>query len=314
MRECLAQRVPRAGRPRCLLRWHSVPQKTPWRVSIIWSTEPPNPHGDRESSRKKAPIVMASPDHHRLNQRVLTFLRQFPGSEDLDALPPPSGHAPDQRADFLLNGRTAIAEVKEVRSDRLEPLRRHLSDAIQLGEVPLPTADTPLGEFLAKLPNGEALNRLLHEAQRDALEPAVRDANRQIRATRRAWGLPQAHGVLVLVNETADVLDPSVLGTLCGLVLHKKGPNGSRFECIDSIVCLGTTHRLSTERGLALPVFCVATDPRSDDETITNLEERLMQGWSDFLGATLEFQGDLTLQQVQSLQFVGQRPRPTLRF
>lgn len=132
------------------------------------------------------------------------YLRQIVGAKDLDELPEDT--FPRNKADFFLETRRSIFEVKSISSDRADALVPWLKKKIETrSEIKNGMPVLFGGASLWQIHRSHA-NKALFENQLDylaarTLEDYIRSAKRQIYETKKALGCDAAFGFLVILNE-----------------------------------------------------------------------------------------------------------------
>jgi len=206
------------------------------------------------------------------------FVSTF-GGEDIDNLPEFMSDPTRKRADFLLFDGSVVVEMKEFVADRIEKIRKIIDFHRRLSDWPPMPDGTWLQDLLAAHPRGAEINAELRDANTQSVEKTIRDANGQIRATKVAVGREQAVGLLALVNERVDVLDPIVIAGTVHHLLRKRNPSGSlRYPSIDLVVIFTTAHFVVGVDGvtrLAILSMCRHDDPRGDE--LKALAHRVME-------------------------------------
>ncbi len=97
------------------------------------------------------------------------------------------------------------------------------------------------------------------------IEDTIKDANRQIRDTKRLFKLPNAKGIVIIINESVDILDADLSRWRISRCLTKKTKSGaSRFESIDVVMFLDEAHQLLFRPGLKGPISLQILGPSDD--------------------------------------------------
>jgi len=147
----------------------------------------------------------------KLESHFFSFLRRLRDAEVIDDLQLTSSQRRGKRADVFFNSRLVIGEVKVLATDTSPKIAPILEPYENTPEWPIFYGQRPISKILEYLPDRERIQRAIYDAIAGSLEYLVRDANRQVRATKASFGLPEARGVLVVLNDTIDILDPNVM-------------------------------------------------------------------------------------------------------
>jgi hypothetical protein len=144
-----------------------------------------------------------------LKERFERFMRSTPGVESVDDLvrPRESELSGRKRADFLACNRRVVIEIKSLDIDPADKIQRFLDGLAQSGRLPK-AGDTTLGELLRDLPDGQALYDQLRARVTRILEDNIARADDQTRDTKAIFNIPDAIGVIVMLNENATLLYP----------------------------------------------------------------------------------------------------------
>lgn len=254
-----------------------------------------------------------SPGDHQLEGLVHDFLAIHLGAEPIDRLELPADRRDAPRADYLLFERQAIVEVKEVVDDRMAKIRGVIEFERRLWDWPVMPPGSWLQDVLARHPRGREINNRLRDLNQKVTEKHVKDANRQLRESRVTFRIPDSIGILLIVNEHVDVLDPKVLGGEITVLMRKRTPGGAlRYGDLDMAMLITSAHRLVDADGKGYP--CVMYVNRHDHSRAADLERiarRVMTAWAEALGLPLSDLGTITdEEQTRRLRFNGVRPPP----
>src|ERR1700752_3303199 len=177
-----------------------------------------------------------------LLNRFCNFLNAQAGAECIDSLTLTTEQAAAKHADYFLQDRHVIVEIKSLETDtgaRMNPILAphlerpefHKLDSLGIDAV------------LDMISDGDALRDTLYASITDSVEGAVEKANRQIRETKRTFNLPDAYGLFVLLNDTVLILDPKKVGKRVAESLMKRTDNDEkRFTEIDAAWLLNERH------------------------------------------------------------------------
>lgn len=146
-----------------------------------------------------------------LETRFIDFLTGLPDAEPIDALALPDDAVHTRKADFLLAKRNVIVEIKTITTDPTHKVDVEVDKHRARDDFPLIYGKADLRRTLANLPDGEQIYRRIVNALGRQIEDVVRSAEEQIEHTRRRLDVPTAIGLLVLLNESVEVLDPNVV-------------------------------------------------------------------------------------------------------
>jgi len=238
------------------------------------------------------------------HELVVKFLEQRLQGERIDSLPLAPEHRSRKKADYVMFDRRAVVEVKSLVSDREQQFKRvmqkwqHCIDNFGLfyGEV-------PLQRILRKNPYKDQINGELRAAVTSVLYDDFRDANHQIAGTKQSLNLPDALGVVVVVNETIDLLDPTILMYKVKQLLALERGGTRRFRHIHYAWVPTAAHALvgRNDEKAGLVISLAAPEPERVAE-IGWLQAHFMREWGAFLGLPV---GYLDVSDAMTLPVTG---------
>jgi hypothetical protein len=220
----------------------------------------------------------------RLQTHFYNFVRRLAGTEVIDDLPHNSAAQPESRADIFFQDRAVIAELKRLETNTEPKIQAILEPFSKTEYWPLFVGERPISQILPHLPNGREIHRKIYDAVAGSLEYRVRDANGQIKVTKESFGLPTAKGILIVLNDTIDVLDPNVMAHKFGQTLLKKKDGQSRYPHVGCVWLLCETHT-TTLAGPKTLLSIVIANPRLPEDTwLAGFMDQLQLRWSEFNG------------------------------
>jgi len=221
-----------------------------------------------------------------LNQRFKAFISQLPSAEVIDDL----GLAPEfdesKRADFLVENRKAIIEIKSLKSDPEHKIHNELEKHEERDEYPLFYGKMELDKVLKHLPDGDEIQKKLFYKISRSIEQSFRDADKQIRATREILGCPDSIGLLVLLNENISVLSPEVISYRVSQLLAKIDDDGSpHYKNITSAWFILENFSLKTRKGdKVFPSIVIDGPAAVNQPELTRILNILQSKWAAFNG------------------------------
>lgn len=210
-----------------------------------------------------------------LELRFTKFLKDFPGSEWLDAAEfrfPPKV----RKADFLLRHRTIIVEIKTITDDQ-QP-RVDNSIAQYLKTTGIKVWGTVVSTQLFNDPNesDKFHRRLLRGITRNT-EEMCRSANNQIAQTSQHLGIDST-GVLVILNEDITVLDPGIVAHRICEYLDNKPRN------IDYCLLIFESHEVVNEGRIHNQMLLIH-GCRKASHLADDFMDQLMRQWAEHNGS-----------------------------
>lgn len=216
-----------------------------------------------------------------LKQRFEDFIQTFAGFEDIDLLLKDCDPIGKNRADYLLNDRTIIVEQKSLDTDPIGRPQNYADKLMAQGRL------IAFGRV--------STNRLSRDIQREFvldlaknLDAIVAKADRQTEDTRQIFAIPDAVGVLVILNEKASMLDPQVVHYALANVFQKKCADGSlRYPANDGVILIPEAHAIDTPQGLRIPLLKFTSPQSRANERFLQFCDELFEAWSNFNGVPL---------------------------
>lgn len=221
-----------------------------------------------------------------LNDRFKTFLTRLPFAEAIDELELPPEFDDSKRADFLIDNRKAIIELKSLESDPEHKIHTELKNHQDRDEYPLFYGELELAKILKHLPDGvEIQKKMLYKISR-SIEQSFREADKQIRDTKDIFNCPDSIGLLVLLNEDISVLSPEIISYRVSQLLAKTEDDGSpHYRNITSVWFILENFSLKTKEGHKLLPSIVIDGPSADGKPeLTNIMNNLQSNWAAFNG------------------------------
>lgn len=181
--------------------------------------------------------------HNDLEKRFFNFLSKLPNSENIDELEITSDKKDNKKADYFVFNRNLIIEVKTLKTDSKYKIDNEVDKHREREEFPIIYGEVELQKVLAHLPDGEKINQKIIEKITRSIEDGVRSADKQIFDTKDTFAINQAIGLLVILNETIDILSPDVITWKVSQMLTKKVNNEDiRYSNITSIWIINESH------------------------------------------------------------------------
>jgi hypothetical protein len=247
-----------------------------------------------------------------LESAVTEFLEQRLQGECIDRLTLPR---PAKHADYFLCDRKVVVEIKSITEDRVGAASGILDKWRAEADWPLVYGSPAIQQVLQRHPRGAQVNEELFTAVTSSVEWNFEKANRQIRETIDCFGLPGAYGVLFLLNQDVDLLDPKVLASKLGQLLEKKLPGGDvRFPYIDSVLVFTWAHKIVGDDSVEMsPIVAVSRPLEANEAPGRTFENYLMGEWASFLGVPITYAGYHTAPgEFLRLKIAGKSPPPVL--
>jgi hypothetical protein len=218
-----------------------------------------------------------------LEQKFYRFVQTLPDAERLDDVQRDEEQERAEKADVFFRSRRIVCEVKSLLTDTSNKIDPIIEPQRSREDFPQFYGEWPIGDILSRLPDGELLRRRLYESTSSAVKEFVRKANRQIRETKRTFGLPGAGGLLVVLNDAVEVLNPDVVAHRVVDTLRKRNPDRSlQFPEINGVWIISERH-LARIEGKPMGYASVPlTNSDSLHPEVTAFIDSIQQPWAAF--------------------------------
>lgn len=223
-----------------------------------------------------------------LENRFKKFMSSIVGSESIDTLLPPGSFEQKQRADYLLANRRIAVELKTLKADPSPKVEATLSQHRNRNDFPIVYGQVELSEVLQHLPDGDQINQRIYRNISRSIEDAVRNAEAQISDTEEIFHLSKPAGLLVLLNEDIDVLDPHVVAYRVSELLTRQRTDDSVHTSIDFVWLLFESHALQTIDGPARPSILLEGPTADSFDWFISEFNQIQTAWSAFNNTPLK--------------------------
>jgi hypothetical protein len=222
-----------------------------------------------------------------LEDRFFEFCRTIAGAELIDEL---TGRdrdlLPAKRGDVLFENRSIVSEVKSLETDTLPKVEPILAPYRDTEDWPVFYGEWQIGRVIQHLPDSQTIANRIGKAITSAIPGLVKKAHRQIRATKDALSLTGSEGLLIVLNETLDVLSPKLLGDQVNAEINKKleGGRGSRYPHINMALVLDEAHVLEVGSIPAVPSLICTNWNAPPSQRLSDFVDELQLKWATFNG------------------------------
>ena len=194
-----------------------------------------------------------------------------------------SNENPPKNADYLFRTPLVIAELKVVERDAFTPQDKEKLDRLVNGWIKQRLIGPIFGTAQIEL------RKLPPPCQRDWLglhmapwKRKLEDANKQIKKTKSLLNLPDACGILFLVDDSARSFAPEdVMGFIARTLQSRKSDGSQIYSHLDRIVYFSVNPRAVTKDGVGLN-FWMPAYRHADERVISEFLENFRRGWVQF--------------------------------
>lgn len=147
-----------------------------------------------------------------LEARVISFLEGDNSTEALDDAAFDQINGSETKADYLLNGRRMIAELKTFNASPLNRTEQRVKERFAKPDAPVVFGTVGVSKVIEGLPDREAISKMMIDMAGRAVRRHLQKANQQIGAIKTRLKMPDAGGLLILMNEAEPMIDISAIG------------------------------------------------------------------------------------------------------
>ncbi len=178
-----------------------------------------------------------------LEERFIEFLDTLNGVENIDKLNMTQQQKNAKKADYFAQNRELIIELKSLETDTQPKVERILEPHRSRPEFPHFYGGWEVYKILKYLPDGEEINKEIIDAVTSSIQTIYRKANKQIRTTKSTFQLLNSQGLLIILNESIDVLAPEHIVYRLKQTANKKNPDKSyQYLEINYVLIISEAH------------------------------------------------------------------------
>lgn len=233
---------------------------------------------------------------NEFESRFHSFIATLPGCKILDD---GSRNTPGGVADFLLNWDIVCAELKCLDKNMLEKLQEFATELIETRNVDI-YGKIPFEKIIENQPDRGKLNRRAIYKVAQRIETDFRDANKQLRNTKKDLQIPNAHGLLIFANTQNQPLDPRLAVSFLSWLFNRRKPDGQPVcSSIDAVLYLTRIHDVGDLDGVRLqPAITLFRDERPDYEPLKDYLAAFLADWAAFNRIPL-FMAEKSYEQIE---------------
>ncbi len=227
-----------------------------------------------------------------LKDRFEQLMLSAKGVESVDQLMKNSVIKGRQSADYLACNRRVVIEQKSIDVNPDYKIQRFLNTLASAGRLPSSgQTDWTLGELLSKVvPDGPALFDELRERVTKVLDDIIAKADDQTRDTKQTFLIPEAIGIVVVLNEHAQHIFPDISVMKLFDMLRKRRRNGElRYVHNQVIVLISEAHLINADDdAIRRSMATIYSDAGNEIPLATTYTESLKEQWATFNNAGYE--------------------------
>jgi hypothetical protein len=236
------------------------------------------------------PGELGKPVVANLQERFELFVTKSRGFENIDDLLRDNHIAGKKRADYLLWQRQVVVEQKVLVGDPFAKAQKFIADRIQ--EKGIPAFGTFSTDFIfSRMPDGQEQKRRMFLNITKGLEASFATADKQTRDTREIFSIPNAIGIVILLNLGAPTLHPDLIQYGLSQALQKRMADGSlRYPHNDGVVMISEAHVDKTGGRRGSPCYSSPTPHARNEKLVRAFSETLIHDWAAFNGVPVKRQ------------------------
>jgi hypothetical protein len=193
-------------------------------------------------------------------------------------------------ADYFFRSQDIVAELKTLTVDQTDDINRKLTPRVlewirKNGQIPSGLTEGSK-HFVAFKDMPREIQIFWLSLLKAAIEPLIRDANKQIRDTKLRMNLRSAKGMMLIANGSNLYHDhPDSFRRLIAEVLRKRTPTGDlRFPYINAAVCFSFNDVKSRDEGMYYWAnLQMKQTPDEDTGPIATFQAELQQSWYRYI-------------------------------
>lgn len=182
----------------------------------------------------------------RLEDRMIAFLESDPFTESLDGSAFAKVIGSQSKADYLLGARGIVAELKTVNGSPLKRTEERLKARLSKPDAPILFGTLGVSRIIEPLADRDAVAKVMADMAGRAVRRHLLKANEQIGAIKERLGLPDAGGVVILMNDSEAMIDAAAVGYT---LLNAFGSAQENYPHITGVWAVIESHRIAMQGG-----------------------------------------------------------------
>ncbi len=216
----------------------------------------------------------------KTRERLNVFLKTFPSGECIDDLHLSFKQRSEKIADYFFDAREIVCELKTLNADPFYKIEERLRVLAKREEWPWIFGAKGLDRLLEVFPDAKKIRRTIYSNITNLVEESIKDANRQIRSTKKSFNLPDSDGLLIFLNDRVHILSPPLITSRILNALKKLDSVGQpRFPYVDAVLFINTAHLIQEELNtFSFPMYKIC-NPNCRSQRIVDFVDYLATEW-----------------------------------
>jgi hypothetical protein len=250
----------------------------------------------------------------RIEERFNEFVRTLKSAEIVDEMELTPEQMNAKKPDFFFNERQLIGEMKTVAKDMMPKVEAILEKHRNRPEYPVFYSEWEVSKILSHLPDGEEINSEIFHVITSAIEDGVEKANRQIRTAKTVFALNESEGILIVLNDSIDVMSPDIVAHKIAALFKKRTQSGEpRYPHVSRAWVISDIHVFQEyQEQKLLPSIVVVNDQASSWEESDNYLVWIQRKWASFNNMPF-IQGDSDVEKLRFKKREDENPSGMIR-
>lgn len=220
-----------------------------------------------------------------LEDRFRAFVRTGDTTEDIDEIRFGQPGSPSV-ADYLLDKRSLIAELKTLEADPANAIEKRVQVALREARVTV-MGRYGLAPILRSIPDGDKIAKDLVQIQGRRVRASIKDASEQIASTRNLLEIEEAAGMVVLLSDKSRLMDATSIAYAIREVLESKDYENSGVHYVVAFIESHSIRLPNGDGGYPILVVKDAVELRPEKEQ--RFVASMIEYWCHWHGRELFF-------------------------
>lgn len=223
-----------------------------------------------------------------LKVRFENFLTTLDGLENIDILLSGQPKISSDRADYLAENRKLVIELKALETDTEWKLEKILKPYRERKDFPIFFGTWELEKVLAALPEEKDLRQKIIDSLTTSIRSIFRKADNQVKYSKQLFNIPTAQGLLIVLNQNVEVLNPETVLLSLAHISSKRLENGElRYPNVHAVLFLSEVHGTTLPGNiLGFPVLSAHLGA-PDVFAYDNFLRFLSDSWAEYCGVNV---------------------------
>lgn len=194
----------------------------------------------------------------------------------------------NKKADYFGLGRKIIFEQKAFETEQIKKIQNKIDQHQEEDFFPLFYGQRDINDILKYFPDEEKSRLEIYNLITKQIEGVLSKANKQIPSTEKTFNLEKSVGVVVLLNDTVNVLAPEVIAKrVSGRLGEKKKPGEYRYHRIQYVILISETHKYKGK----IPLILIIEGPTApkNNNSVNEYLNYLIYSWGHYNGGGVTY-------------------------